>query len=473
MSLLQTSITRFAVKKPSAATRPAALPLSAQRKRQVTLRSSSDHDDLDDDDLDDADEVQHDLGIAVVLDNDDDDDDDVPPDVHDVQLLVDAENAVAHANVVSLAPPPLKAAPLKRARVDAHPVVPRPGVLKTYGKAKAAAPSASLQLFKTTFDSPMAPASPPRANEDAATSDKTALSGSKAWKALLSGDADASADDEDALPALRRVGATTTPLSSKRGRVSRTSAAAAAGTERSPPGSEAKTARTVSSESASSRKLEQTQLNVGQKSVAHVSVGGSDLLYVPGNLEDKKMIEKTAGGKALSLGKDWAKLADTARKYADGGALLVVHSGAPVKEKLAAVRRLMDDALGYTHDAQASARETLYVLVDKGGEVLGVCAVYPIDVAFALTDSASTDAAIEVSRDPWPMAVQMGVSRIWVPPKKRLAGHARRLLDGARTTFNYAGALSVTDLAFTQPTPDGLAFFKKYVGAANPVLICK
>jgi len=469
VSLLQTSITRFAIKKPS----PAAPPLSAQRKRQVTLRSSSDHDDLDDDDDDDDDddEVQEDLGIAVVLDDDE-------HDVHDVQLL-DAENAVAHANIASLAPP-LKAAPVKRARIlappvlDAPPLTARPSVLKTYGKAKAAAPSASLQLFKTTFDSPMAPASPPRATDDAAaTSDKTALSGSKAWKALLSGDADASADDEDALPALRRVGATTTPLSSKRGRVSRTSAAAAAGAERSPPGSDAKTARTVSSESSSSRKLEQTQLNVGQKSVAHVSVGGSDLLYVPGNLEDKKMIEKTAGGKALSLGKDWAKLASTARKYADGGALLVVHSGAPVKEKLAAVRRLMDDALGYAHDAQAGARETLYVLVDKGGEVLGVCAVYPIDVAFALTDSASTDAAIEVSRDPWPMAVQMGVSRIWVPPKKRLAGHARRLLDGARTTFNYAGALSVTDLAFTQPTPDGLAFFKKYVGKANPVLVCK
>ncbi|KAF9352487.1 N-acetyltransferase esco2 [Mortierella sp. AD094] len=57
-----------------------------------------------------------------------------------------------------------------------------------------------------------------------------------------------------------------------------------------------------------------------------------------------------------------------------------------------------------------------------------------------------------------------GINRIWVSAHCRRQGIASRLLDAVRDRFIYACKLQKTDLAFSQPTGDGKALARQYLG---------
>ncbi|KAF9996426.1 N-acetyltransferase esco2 [Entomortierella chlamydospora] len=57
-----------------------------------------------------------------------------------------------------------------------------------------------------------------------------------------------------------------------------------------------------------------------------------------------------------------------------------------------------------------------------------------------------------------------GINRIWVSAHYRRQGIASRLLDAVRDRFIYACKLQKTDLAFSQPTGDGKALARQYLG---------
>jgi N-acetyltransferase len=57
-----------------------------------------------------------------------------------------------------------------------------------------------------------------------------------------------------------------------------------------------------------------------------------------------------------------------------------------------------------------------------------------------------------------------GISRIWIHPTERRKGIATKMLDAIRTNFIYGCSLTKSQMAFTQPTPDGKQFFSKYTG---------
>lgn len=58
----------------------------------------------------------------------------------------------------------------------------------------------------------------------------------------------------------------------------------------------------------------------------------------------------------------------------------------------------------------------------------------------------------------------IGISKIWVHPAHRRAGVARRLTDCARRHTVYGLAVAPADMAFSSPTPEGVAFARKYTG---------
>ncbi|KAF9425447.1 N-acetyltransferase esco2 [Podila epigama] len=70
--------------------------------------------------------------------------------------------------------------------------------------------------------------------------------------------------------------------------------------------------------------------------------------------------------------------------------------------------------------------------------------------------------AIFCSTDPQPAIC--GINRIWVSPVHRRKGIASRLLDAVRDRFIYACKLELKDLAFSQPTGDGKALARRYLG---------
>lgn len=64
------------------------------------------------------------------------------------------------------------------------------------------------------------------------------------------------------------------------------------------------------------------------------------------------------------------------------------------------------------------------------------------------------------SADPSPALC--GISRIWVLPTFRRRKTASRLLDAMRTEFVYGKIISTDELAFSDPTENGLAFAQSY-----------
>ncbi|KAG0291990.1 N-acetyltransferase esco2 [Dissophora globulifera] len=79
----------------------------------------------------------------------------------------------------------------------------------------------------------------------------------------------------------------------------------------------------------------------------------------------------------------------------------------------------------------------------------------------AIQDSAGSS-AIFCSTDPQPAIC--GINRIWVSAHYRRQRIASRLLDAVRDRFIYACRLERHDLAFSQPTGDGKALARQYLG---------
>lgn len=63
-----------------------------------------------------------------------------------------------------------------------------------------------------------------------------------------------------------------------------------------------------------------------------------------------------------------------------------------------------------------------------------------------------------------PTVAVLGVSRIWVAPKYRRKGIATRLLEAGRNSFVYGAIVPKSQVAFSQPTEDGLKLATEYFG---------
>ncbi|KAF9105580.1 N-acetyltransferase esco2 [Mortierella sp. GBA35] len=78
------------------------------------------------------------------------------------------------------------------------------------------------------------------------------------------------------------------------------------------------------------------------------------------------------------------------------------------------------------------------------------------------TDRDGGGAAIFCSKVPQPAIC--GINRIWVSSQHRRQRIASRMLDAVRDRFIYACKLETKDLAFSQPTGDGKALARQYLG---------
>lgn len=146
-------------------------------------------------------------------------------------------------------------------------------------------------------------------------------------------------------------------------------------------------------------------------------------------------------------------------------------------KKLLEVKTLLDDALGFVEDPVFLQRSHFLYIQDK--QVVGCVTVERVEKAFPLDHDASNLVARTVSttandtkapQSSRARSVLAGICQIWVHPSFRGKKVATRLVDGVRDKLIYGMQIAKHQVAFAQPTKNGLGFAKSYV-APHEVLV--
>ncbi|XP_026527329.1 N-acetyltransferase ESCO2 [Notechis scutatus] len=141
------------------------------------------------------------------------------------------------------------------------------------------------------------------------------------------------------------------------------------------------------------------------------------------------------------------------------------------------IRKLVDNELGFKHVVQTDSSQTkTYLFVSNEKKIVGCLIAEPVRQAFRvlsepLTVESPTKNNPEHQRA-WccstkPEKVYCGISRIWVFSLVRRKHIASRLVDVMRQTFLFGCYLSINEIAFSDPTPDGKLFAAKYCKIPN------
>lgn len=138
-------------------------------------------------------------------------------------------------------------------------------------------------------------------------------------------------------------------------------------------------------------------------------------------------------------------------------------------KKVEDVQELVDLELGFQQVVPMCPNKTKTFLFIDEKRVVGCLIAEPIKQAFRVLSEPSTTK--ECSRA-WrcsdvPEPAICGISRIWVFKLKRRKRIARRLVDTVRNCFMFGCFLSINEIAFSDPTPDGKLFATKYCNTPN------
>ncbi|KAK9412275.1 N-acetyltransferase ESCO2 [Crotalus adamanteus] len=141
------------------------------------------------------------------------------------------------------------------------------------------------------------------------------------------------------------------------------------------------------------------------------------------------------------------------------------------------IRKLVDNELGFKHVVQTHPSQTkTYLFVSNEKKIVGCLIAEPVKQAFRVlsepaTVGSPTKNSLEHQRA-WccstkPEKVYCGISRIWVFSLMQRKHIASRLVDVMRQTFLFGCYLSINEIAFSDPTPDGKLFAAKYCQVPN------
>ncbi|ETE62438.1 N-acetyltransferase ESCO2, partial [Ophiophagus hannah] len=165
-------------------------------------------------------------------------------------------------------------------------------------------------------------------------------------------------------------------------------------------------------------------------------------------------------------------------EFWDGKIILILQNDPKyVIKKGDDICKLVDNELGFKHVVQTDPSQTkTYLFVSNEKKIVGCLIAEPVRQAFRvlsepLTVESPTKNNLEHQRA-WccstkPEKVYCGISRIWVFSLMRRKHIASRLVDVMRQTFLFGCYLSINEIAFSDPTPDGKLFAEKYCKTPN------
>ena len=124
---------------------------------------------------------------------------------------------------------------------------------------------------------------------------------------------------------------------------------------------------------------------------------------------------------------------------------------------------LIDVDLGFENrlNFETTPSKIVYLFISNEYQVAGCLVAEPLTSAFRLvSDSADHHIVSTVSRNAVP--VVCGISRLWTYYPYRRQGIATQLVNAVRNTFVLGCQLEKDQIAFSDPTPDGIKFASRY-----------
>nr|DBA25445.1 TPA: hypothetical protein GDO54_009829 [Pyxicephalus adspersus] len=214
--------------------------------------------------------------------------------------------------------------------------------------------------------------------------------------------------------------------------------------------------------------------DAGQKHFGPVVCSTCGMIYTAASLQDETQHAQYHQRLLESIRYVGWKKERVVAEFWDGKILMICPDDPKYALKKAEeVRELVDSELGFqqTHLNFPSKTKT-FLFVSNERKIVGCLIAEPIKQAFRVipepipeAESKNQDAlerhrAWRCSSDPEPAIC--GISRIWVFALMRRKAIASRLVDAMRNSFIYGSHLTTTEIAFSDPTPDGKLFASTY-----------
>ncbi|XP_046386850.1 N-acetyltransferase ESCO2 [Ischnura elegans] len=226
--------------------------------------------------------------------------------------------------------------------------------------------------------------------------------------------------------------------------------------------------------------LEQLIIDAGQKSLGPSNCPECGFYYQKGDPDEEKMhviYHDSCKPVVKHTAWKWERVACT---FPDGRVVHVCPTDPkPWWSKVSSILEKANEDLGISLGGQLPKNAHAYFYVSNM-LVLGCLIAEPIRVAYRMLESDRKE--LERLKEPGEenamtapsfcsntpvRGSRCGINRIWVCASERRKGIASKLLDAVRATFVYGHILKLNEIAFSDPTPLGMALAVNYTKSPN------
>lgn len=209
---------------------------------------------------------------------------------------------------------------------------------------------------------------------------------------------------------------------------------------------------------------EQLIIDAGQKNIGAQLCGECGMLYCSSSNEDTALHFKVHNNVIVSLRFMGWKRERVIREYHDGKVILILPEDPKFALKKAdEVKQVMDTDLGFhsiTQPDQLMKQTFLFIMKKK---VVGCLIAEAIKQGFRIIPSQEGPPSCSTIAEP----AVCGINRIWTLATHRRQQIATRLVDCMKTAFYYGCEISVNQIAFSDPTPNGRLFAMNYTNTED------
>ncbi|XP_076440519.1 uncharacterized protein LOC143279996 isoform X2 [Babylonia areolata] len=214
-------------------------------------------------------------------------------------------------------------------------------------------------------------------------------------------------------------------------------------------------------------------LDAGQEQFGATQCKICGMVYSPGDAADEATHWKFHLSAVTALKFTGWKKERVIKDFLDNGSRVIIvlpDDQRFMVKKVEDVNKVMGQELGFSDHVfsfHGSYKAFLYISDEK--RVEGCCIAEPISQGYRILPPSRE---LSDSQRPWlcssvPEPATVGIGRLWVYGPSRKHGVASRLLDCVRQWFEYGFMIHKSQLAFSDPTPDGRMFAAKYTGTDN------
>ncbi|XP_037085114.1 N-acetyltransferase ESCO2-like [Pollicipes pollicipes] len=201
--------------------------------------------------------------------------------------------------------------------------------------------------------------------------------------------------------------------------------------------------------------LEQLVIDAGQRQFGVITCSTCAVVYTIGDPEDEALHARHHTGYLGALAFPGWKREREVGHYMDGRVVMVTpRDAAHAWRKVDSVLRLVDAELGFVGVGVRNKEQSKVFFYVVERQIVGCLVAEPVTQGFAVLPR---DDSTAVRCDTAARPCVAGVSRVWVHRDYRRRRLATRLLEAMRNHFALT-PLGWPDVAFSDPTPDGLQF---------------